>query len=139
METCLQQCPDDQRRALIEALIHSSDSLAPTVAGIARDQYGNYVLQRALEMADEEERSKLILELQPHLESLRRSGYGKHIASRVGKMLVAIARQNQYQEEQKCVAPAVGGEEDAAKEEEESIAAADGNEAAAAVEDNEEE
>ena len=97
METCLQNCPEEQRSALIEQLLHPSDTYAPSVAAIARDQFGNYVLQRALEVATDEEKWKLVMELQPHLEVLRRSGYGKHIASRVSKMVISMARQKQQQ------------------------------------------
>lgn len=100
METCLQQCPDEQRSALIAQLIQPSDRHAPTLAAVARDQFGNYVLQRALEVATEEEKWQLVMELQPHLEGLRRSGYGKHIASRVSKMLIGMARQKQQQHQQ---------------------------------------
>ena len=100
METCLQQCPVEQRSALIAELIRPSDRQAPTLAAVARDQFGNYVLQRALEVATDEEKWQLVMELQPHLEGLRRSGYGKHIASRVSKLLIGMARQKQQQQQQ---------------------------------------
>jgi Pumilio-family RNA binding repeat len=133
MEICLQNCPHDQRSALIEELLHPSDPHAPTLAGVARDQFGNYVLQRALEVATEEEKWKLVMELQPHLEGLRRSGYGKHIASRVSKMLIGMARQKQQQqqkeEEEQDAAPAEAEEaaEVGEEQKEEESAVADGN------------
>jgi hypothetical protein len=131
METCLQQCPEDQRSALIEQFLHPSDPQAPTVAGVARDQFGNYVLQRALEVATEEEKWHLVEELQPHLEGLRRSGYGKHIAARVGKMMIGMPRQKPQQVEHKDSVPAAEEaeqkEENSEKEKESaaSVAAAD--------------
>lgn len=93
METCLKRCPVTQRDALIAELLTPSDPHAPTVSAVARDQYGNYVLQRALEVASVEQRDALFEELQPHLDGLRRSGYGKHIAARVAKMGLAKQRQ----------------------------------------------
>lgn len=95
METCLKRCPPAQRDALIAELLTPSDPEAPSVAAVARDQYGNYVLQRALEVASPEQRDALFVELQPHLDGLRRSGYGKHIAARVAKMGLAKQRQAQ--------------------------------------------
>ena len=112
METCLQHCPTHQREALIAELIHPSSiprssstdvnantattttassghkraATTPSLSTVARDQYGNYVLQRALEMAGEEQQEQLVRALIPFLETLRRSGYGKHIAARVAKL-----------------------------------------------------
>ena len=95
METCLKHCPTSQKDILIGELLHPSNPEAPTVSSIARDQYGNYVLQRALEVASSEQKDALVAELLPHIDSLRRSGYGKHIAARVGKM--GLAKQRQVQ------------------------------------------
>jgi pumilio RNA-binding family len=59
-------------------------------AGLARDQFGNYVLQRALEVAGEPRRAGLLRALCPLADSLRRSTYGKHIAARVARMQAAL-------------------------------------------------
>ena len=86
METCLQRCPQKHRSRLIQELLHPTDPAAPAVHQVSHDEYGNYVIQRALEVANAEEREALVAALAPHLDSLRRSGYGKHIASRIMKV-----------------------------------------------------
>lgn len=56
-------------------------SIAATV--MMRDQYGNYVLQRFLELADGQQKQKLVMLIKPVLNNLKRStsGYTKHLAA----------------------------------------------------------
>lgn len=52
-----------------------------------RDQYANYVVQKMLDMVDGEQRELLLSRMKPHLSSLRKFTYGKHILSKVEKLL----------------------------------------------------
>ena len=52
-----------------------------------KDQYANYVIQRMLELADPDQREILIQKIKPHLSSLRKFTYGKHIINKVEKYI----------------------------------------------------
>jgi len=66
------------------------------VVMMMKDQYGNYVLQRALTVSEGEQKEALIKRIRPHLFNARRQGgaYGKH--------LIAIERLLE-----KCATPEV--------------------------------
>lgn len=44
-----------------------------------KDQYANYVVQRMLEVATEDQRNILIETTRPHLALLKKYPYGKHL------------------------------------------------------------
>ena len=46
-----------------------------------KDQFANYVVQRMFDVADEPTKHKMILSIRPHIASLKRYNYGKHIIS----------------------------------------------------------
>jgi len=52
-----------------------------------KDQFANYVIQKMLELVDGEQRDVLIQKIKPHLPTLRKYTYGKHIISKVEKYL----------------------------------------------------
>lgn len=87
VETCFKHGTPDQRVVLARALLEGGEG-GPSVPDIAMDQYGNYVIQRALEVMPCEdvgldEREQLLLRLLPHLDLLRKSLHGKHILSHI--------------------------------------------------------
>ena len=50
-----------------------------------KDQYANYVVQKMIEVADSQQRKTLLLRIRPHMNSLRRFTYGKHILAKLEK------------------------------------------------------
>lgn len=50
-----------------------------------KDQYANYVVQKMIEVADSQQRKSLLLRIRPHMSSLRRFTYGKHILAKLEK------------------------------------------------------
>lgn len=44
-----------------------------------KDQFANYVVQKMLDVADSAHRKKMMLAIKPHVPSLRKYNYGKHI------------------------------------------------------------
>lgn len=57
-----------------------------------KDQYGNYVVQKVLEVCSEPQREALLARVRQQLHALKRFPYGKHIVSRVEKLLSAGTR-----------------------------------------------
>lgn len=44
-----------------------------------KDQYANYVVQKMLDVVDDAQRSMLVNKIKPHMQSLKRYTYGRHL------------------------------------------------------------
>lgn len=53
------------------------------------DPFGNYVVQKVIETCDDYSRELILSRIKVHLNSLKRYTYGKHIVSRVEKLVTA--------------------------------------------------
>jgi len=52
-----------------------------------KDQYANYVIQRLIDLVDQDQRDLLLSKIKPHLSNLRKYTYGKHIIVKVEKYM----------------------------------------------------
>eukprot|EP00803_Ostreobium_quekettii_P002535 evm.model.scf_736EXC.5 EVM.evm.TU.scf_736EXC.5 scf_736EXC:32512-37009(-) len=92
MEKCLVHGNDAQRRLLIEKVVGEDAARSEDLMQMMRDQYGNYVVQRILEVCDKDRRELLLSCVRTNLETLKKYTYGKHIAARVEKLLSSRPR-----------------------------------------------
>lgn len=53
-----------------------------------KDQYANYVVQKMIEVAENQQRKLLLQRIRPHMASLRKYTYGKHILAKLEKYMV---------------------------------------------------
>lgn len=60
-----------------------------------KDQYANYVVQKILDVIDENQRENLINRIKPHIQTLKKYTYGKHIISRIERY--EQVKKQQYQ------------------------------------------
>ncbi|KAF8077930.1 armadillo-type protein [Lyophyllum atratum] len=77
-------CADaETRRKLIEEIITVRPDGVSPITGMMKDQYANYVLQRAMVVAVGEQKEMLFSKVKPQLISMRRysSAYIKHLAA----------------------------------------------------------
>ncbi|KAJ7449830.1 armadillo-type protein [Mycena latifolia] len=85
----------DARRLLIEEIMApaSKPDTATPIVSMMKDQYGNYVLQRALGVAEGEQKEALINAVRPQLTSMRRysTAYSKHLTSSTPSLRSSIA------------------------------------------------
>jgi hypothetical protein len=44
-----------------------------------KDQYANYVVQKMLDVVDADQRELLVTKIKPHMQSLKKYTYGKHL------------------------------------------------------------
>ena len=44
-----------------------------------KDQYANYVVQKMLDVVDDGQRGLLVSKIKPHMQSLKRYTYGRHL------------------------------------------------------------
>jgi len=83
IEKCVQYGNDDQRKWLIEEICADPNGLEIMM----KDQYANYVVQKILDVCDADQREHLINQIRPHIASLKKYTYGKHIIARLEKLI----------------------------------------------------
>lgn len=60
-----------------------------------KDQFANYVVQKILDVVDNEQRDVLVQKIRPFLPQLKKYTYGKHIIVRVEKYLNSKAASSE--------------------------------------------
>lgn len=50
-----------------------------------KDQYANYVVQKMIDVSEPTQRKTLMLQIRPHMSSLKKYTYGKHIIAKIEK------------------------------------------------------
>ncbi|RVW74140.1 Pumilio-like 4 [Vitis vinifera] len=58
-----------------------------------KDPFGNYVVQKVIETCDDQTRELILSRIKVHLNTLKRYTYGKHIVSRVEKLIATGERR----------------------------------------------
>ena len=48
-----------------------------------KDQYANYVVQKMIDIAEPIQRKVLMIKIRPHVSTLRKYTYGKHILAKL--------------------------------------------------------
>ncbi|WIA19593.1 hypothetical protein OEZ85_005532 [Tetradesmus obliquus] len=114
VEKMLLHCTPAQRGAIVEEFLRqpsrrsSSDGVVSAsypglgcellgceqsaLEQMMQDQYGNYVVQKTLEVCDEGQRERLLSRVRCYYETLKSSQFGKHIVNRLEKLLSAGMR-----------------------------------------------
>eukprot|EP00871_Galdieria_phlegrea_P001570 jgi/Galph1/2413/GphlegSOOS_G1064.1 len=81
VEKCLQQVDSETRKHLIYELMADRE----IIGRLIHDAYGNYVVQRALQLAQAPQLEQFCDVIRPHLSSLKSTPYGKRIYSKIIK------------------------------------------------------
>lgn len=63
-----------------------------TLCMMMKDQFANYVVQKMLDVAEQPIRKELMNQIRPHLSSLRKYTYGKHIINKMEKYYMKTNR-----------------------------------------------
>ncbi|CAN6245601.1 unnamed protein product [Urochloa humidicola] len=92
VEKCLTFGSPEQRQILIDEMLGTTDENVPLQA-MMKDQFGNYVVQKVLEICDDQNRELILSRIKVHLNALKRYTYGKHIVARVEKLIAAGERR----------------------------------------------
>ncbi|KAK7054863.1 hypothetical protein VNI00_003326 [Paramarasmius palmivorus] len=82
-EKALLAADAETRRALVDELLVPKYEGAMPITAMMKDQFGNYVLQRAVVVADPDQREQLITHIRAQIPTMRRysSAYNKHLLS----------------------------------------------------------
>lgn len=86
IEKCVTSSSRATRALMIDEVCSSSDSLFTMM----KDQYANYVVQKMLDIADMPQKKKMISQMKPQLSNLKRYTYGKHIITKLEKIIQSL-------------------------------------------------
>ncbi|GMH40738.1 hypothetical protein BSKO_08642 [Bryopsis sp. KO-2023] len=95
VEKCLVFGTQHERCMLLTGMLRSdsqSTENSEPIHEMMKDQYGNYVVQKLLEVCSDAQRETLLNCIRSHLHALKRVTYGKHILARVEKLLATGTR-----------------------------------------------
>jgi hypothetical protein len=82
IEKSVQFGSHEHRQWLIDEICADSSALETMM----KDQYANYVVQKILDVCDAAQRDMMITHIRPHIPSLKKYTYGKHIIARLEKI-----------------------------------------------------
>ena len=68
-----------------EVFTANSDSPSAPLHIMMKDQYANYVVQKMIDVAETSQRKILMHKIRPHISTLRKYTYGKHILAKLDK------------------------------------------------------
>ncbi|EXC32919.1 Pumilio-4-like protein [Morus notabilis] len=92
VEKCLTFGSPEERQLLVNEMLGSTEENEPLQA-MMKDPFGNYVVQKVLETCNDESLELLLSRIKVHLNTLKRYTYGKHIVSRVEKLIATGERR----------------------------------------------
>ncbi|KAI9350244.1 armadillo-type protein [Obelidium mucronatum] len=79
VEKCVAFGSNQDRQLLIEEVISMRSDGTSALVAMMKDQFANYVVQKMLDVVDGEQKDILIMKIKPHLQSLKKYTYGKHL------------------------------------------------------------
>ncbi|KAK9050723.1 hypothetical protein SSX86_030308 [Deinandra increscens subsp. villosa] len=91
VEKCLTYGSPSERQLLVKEMLGSTDENEPLQA-MMEDHFGNYVVQKVLETCENKSRELFLSRIKVRLAALKRYTFGKHIVSRVEKLITSGER-----------------------------------------------
>ncbi|KAF9674901.1 hypothetical protein SADUNF_Sadunf10G0175400 [Salix dunnii] len=92
VEKCLTFGGPEERQLLVNEILGSTVENEPLQA-MMKDPFGNYVVQKVLETCNDQSLKLILSRIRVHLSALKRYTYGKHIVSRVEKLITTGERR----------------------------------------------
>ncbi|XP_030486700.2 pumilio homolog 4 [Cannabis sativa] len=92
VEKCLSFGSAEERQLLVNEMLGYTEENEPLQA-MMKDPFGNYVVQKVLETCSDESLELILSRIKVHLNGLKRYTYGKHIVSRVEKLIATGERR----------------------------------------------
>lgn len=85
VEKCVIHSSRAERALLIDEVCCQKDGPHSALYTMMKDQYANYVVQRMIDMAEPGQRKIIMHKIRPHIATLRKYTYGKHILAKLEK------------------------------------------------------
>ncbi|XP_053443469.1 pumilio homolog 2 isoform X2 [Nycticebus coucang] len=85
VEKCVTHASRAERALLIDEVCCQNDGPHSALYTMMKDQYANYVVQKMIDMAEPAQRKIIMHKIRPHIATLRKYTYGKHILAKLEK------------------------------------------------------
>ncbi|XP_039076122.1 pumilio homolog 2 isoform X6 [Hyaena hyaena] len=85
VEKCVTHASRAERALLIDEVCCQNDGAHSALYTMMKDQYANYVVQKMIDMAEPAQRKIIMHKIRPHITTLRKYTYGKHILAKLEK------------------------------------------------------
>ncbi|KAM4867798.1 pumilio homolog 2 isoform 2-T2 [Thomomys bottae] len=85
VEKCVTHASRAERALLIDEVCCQNDGPHSALYTMMKDQYANYVVQKMIDMAEPAHRKIIMHKIRPHITTLRKYTYGKHILAKLEK------------------------------------------------------
>ncbi|XP_058143648.1 pumilio homolog 2 isoform X6 [Dasypus novemcinctus] len=85
VEKCVTHASRAERALLIDEICCQNDGPHSALYTMMKDQYANYVVQKMIDMAEPAQRKIIMHKIRPHITTLRKYTYGKHILAKLEK------------------------------------------------------
>lgn len=95
IEKCLSFGNSSQKRQIIEEIITKDDKTNDSLLAMVKDKYGNYVVQKMIEAADQKTKESIIKRIITSQTLKKRDGFSKHVISFIEKMGFSAGPLNQ--------------------------------------------
>ncbi|XP_069612762.1 pumilio homolog 1 isoform X9 [Ranitomeya imitator] len=85
VEKCVTHASRTERAMLIDEVCLMNDGPHSALYTMMKDQYANYVVQKMIDVAEPAQRKIVMHKIRPHIATLRKYTYGKHILAKLEK------------------------------------------------------
>uniref|UniRef100_A0A672S0E4 Pumilio homolog 1 n=1 Tax=Sinocyclocheilus grahami TaxID=75366 RepID=A0A672S0E4_SINGR len=85
VEKCVTHSLRAERAMLIDEVCSMADGPHSALYTMMKDQYANYVVQKMIDVAEPTQRKIVMHKIRPHIATLRKYTYGKHILAKLEK------------------------------------------------------
>lgn len=92
VEKCVSHSSRQEKAMLIDEVLNQNDGALYTMM---KDQFANYVVQKMIDVAEPQQRKLLMYKIRPHMATLRKYTYGKHILAKLEKFFMKAAPEMQ--------------------------------------------
>uniref|UniRef100_A0A8C7YQ38 Pumilio homolog 1 n=1 Tax=Oryzias sinensis TaxID=183150 RepID=A0A8C7YQ38_9TELE len=85
VEKCVTHASRTERAMLIDEVCGLTEGPHSALYTMMKDQYANYVVQKMIDVAEPTQRKIVMHKIRPHISTLRKYTYGKHILAKLEK------------------------------------------------------
>ncbi|KDO35765.1 hypothetical protein SPRG_18907 [Saprolegnia parasitica CBS 223.65] len=86
IEKCLMYASVHQLHVIVAHVMEANERGECPLQVMMKDQYANYVVQKLIDVADAEERERMVVIIKTQASHLKRFNFGKHILNRLEKL-----------------------------------------------------
>ncbi|XP_076437978.1 pumilio homolog 1-like [Babylonia areolata] len=95
VEKCVTHSTRQEKTILIDEILTQNEGHHSALYTMMKDQFANYVVQKMIDVAEAPQRKMLMFKIRPHMSTLRKYTYGKHILAKLEKFFMKTSPELQ--------------------------------------------